>query len=135
MTANVMQSAATWLGQKLQGPAGGRVAGRSITYCRGPLASAEIIAWVAQRDYELSGDESFLTSVAFFDWSLFAAELIITGETLYPRAGDRIKETLNGYDITYELMPIDRRDCVERLDTSGILLLLHTKEVSRKLTT
>ena len=63
------------------------------------------------------------------DWTFTAADLVIAGSPIKPRSGDRIKEKLNGEPIEFEVLPIGKLPCSEWLDTSGVLLLVHTKKV------
>lgn len=88
---------------------------------------ADIIGWVASKDYEIVGGDSYPLSITSFDWTVFAADIAISAVTIAPRDGDRIAETINGVQNTYELMPVGKRKCCEWFDTSGLMLTLHTK--------
>lgn len=117
---NLMQRGAAWLGEKLN-----TVAGREIEYSQNGETAIEITAPMAMQAYEVrKGDGSF-DSVVFCDWTITATDL---GD-LEPVSGDLITETVGGQTITYEVMPIDKRPCAEWLDTSGILLTVHSKRI------
>jgi hypothetical protein len=98
---------------------------RTITYTRKGAEGIALTASVAMHDYEVAGQDNFVTSVQFWDWTITASELGIT-----PRQGDRITETLNSVALTYEVLPIDKRPCFESLDTANLLLKVHTKKVA-----
>ena len=122
---NLLQDAAVWLGDRLK-----ESAGRQVTYARGAQESDPITGTVAQHQYEVVENDGSVTTVLAYDWSFTAADLVIAGSPIKPRSGDRIKETLNGDAIEFEVLPIGKLPCSEWLDTSGILLLVHTKKVS-----
>jgi hypothetical protein len=63
------------------------------------------------------------------DWTFTASEMLINGVLVTPQQGDRIHETLNGVTVVYEGMPVGTRKPCEFLDTSGILLTVHSKKV------
>ena len=132
--ATLMQRGAGILATKFQGTSASRPTGRSVTFKRGPLSTSGIVGWGAMQDYAISGDDGMPTAVTSFDWTFKASEVVIAGSTVLPRAGDRIVESLNGVDTTYETMPIETRPCVEWLDSDGILLLVHTKKIASAVT-
>lgn len=121
---NLMQRGAVFLGQNMQASAG-----RSIIYKRGSHETAAITAWNANQEYDAEDANGVTTTIAMDDWTVFAEDLAFNGAQLTPRAGDVITETLNGVTIEYQVLPVAGRKAVEWLDTSGILLLIHTKRV------
>jgi hypothetical protein len=123
--SNLLQDAAAWLGDRLK-----ESAGRQVIYARGVQESDPITGTVAKHEYEAVENDGSVTLVLAYDWSFTAAELVIAGSPIKPRAGDRISETLNGEPIAFEVLPIGKLPCSEWLDTSGVLLLVHTKKVS-----
>jgi hypothetical protein len=124
--ANLLEDGARWLGRRLQESAG--IAG---TYARGGTESNPIVGVAAQHEYEVVDDESGLpTKVIAYDWTFTADELVIAGDPVTPRKGDRWKTTTNGANEVFEVVPIGKRPCFERADTSGVLLVVHTKKVS-----
>lgn len=122
---NLLQDGVTWLGTRLKA-----VAGLSVTYARGS-DSVAVTASAAFHEYQIVDEEGFSASVLVRDYLLHAADLIIDGSVITPRAGDTITETINGVSQTFEVMPLDeRRREYEPLDTDGVLLKLHTKRVA-----
>jgi hypothetical protein len=108
-----------------------RLAGVEGVYARGDDESEPISGVPVQHEYEVIDDESGLpTKVISYDWTFVASELAIADEPVTPRKGDRWKPTIEGTEETYEVLPIGKRPCFERADTSGVLILVHTKKVS-----
>ena len=108
-----------------------RLAGIEGVYARGNDESDPIRGVPVQHEYEVIDDETGLpTKVISYDWRFVAAELLIANEPVTPRKGDLWKPTIGGVQETYEVLPIGKRPCFERADTSGVLLLIHTKRTS-----
>ena len=122
---NLMQSGASWLAGKLQSSAG-----VSVVYHRGATQSGTITATPSQHEYDVIGTDDMLTSVLSYDWTFTAADIAISGSAIQPRPGDRIVASVNGVSQTYEVSPMKPKPCFERLDTSGILLFVHSKLVA-----
>ena len=122
--SNLLQYAAVWLGDRLK-----ESAGRQVSYARGVQQSDPITGTVVQHQYEVVESDGSVTLVLAYDWTFTASDLVVAGNPIKPRSGDRIKETLNGEAIEFEVLPIGKLPCSEWLDTSGILLLVHTKKV------
>jgi hypothetical protein len=107
-----------------------RLAGLEGVYARGAIESEPIIGVPTQHEYEVEDNETGLpTRVISYDWRFTASELVLGGNVITPRSGDRWKPTIGDVEETYEVLPIGKRPCFERLDTSGVLLLVHTKKV------
>jgi hypothetical protein len=108
-----------------------RLAGIEGVYARGATESDPITGVPVQHEYEVIDDETGLpTKVLYYDWRFVTAELVIDGNPVTPRKGDRWKPTIEGTEETYEVLPIGKLPCFERADTSGVLLVVHTKKVS-----
>lgn len=121
----LMQRGATWLGARLK-----TAAGRSFVLTRGAASTAAFTAAVASCEYEEMGDDGLQTSVRYDDLTIVAADVVVSGSQVEPRDGDVLAETLNGVVIQYEVLPLQKRPAVEWLDSSGILLLVHTKRIN-----
>ncbi len=111
-----MTRAADWLGVRLQS-----AAGRDVTLVQSST-TLSITAWHAMHEYEVVDSESMQTRVTSYDWTIAAED--VSAITLRP--GARITDGA----AVYEAMGIGKRPCVENLDSSGVLLLLHTKRVT-----
>jgi hypothetical protein len=118
---NVLQSGAAWLMAQLKS-----AAGVSITYARGDSQSDPITAVVSQHDYEVVDEKSgLMTSVTMYDWTIAAADLVLNGSPITPWKSDSITGSLGAFQV----LPIGKRPCYEWLDTSGLLLTVHTKKL------
>ncbi len=116
-----MQRGAAWLGQQLQANAT-----RTVQIEQGTQTLTSIVAWCCKQEYEVIDDQGFLTTHLCHDWNFVAADL----GSLVLRAGAEVTEVVNGVTVKYEAMGIGKKPAVEMLDTSGILLTLHTKRVA-----
>lgn len=113
------------------GPSLKRLAGLEGVYARGDTESEPIVGVPVQHEYEVTDDETNLPiKVVFYDWIFTAADLVLDGNGITPRSGDRWIATIEGQTETYEVLPIAKRPCFERHDTAGILLVVHTKKVA-----
>ncbi|MBI3464295.1 MAG: hypothetical protein HY000_14750 [Planctomycetes bacterium] len=112
---NILQSGATWLGAKLQASAG-----RAVSVETGGV-TIPVTATLVTAEHEVMDSQQFLTRVLSCDWTFVAADL----GTLELKPGTLVHD---GAD-TYQALPLGNRPCVERLDSSGILLTLHKKKV------
>lgn len=117
---NLLQTSAAWLAGQLK-----THGGRSVAVVRGGLEVATLTGTVSQQVHDIVDDEGLLTQVTSFDWTFTAEDF---GE-LTLRAGDQLVETLNGVTATYEALPLGDKPAVEPLDTSGVMLLVHTRRV------
>lgn len=116
---NLMQRGASWLGARMK-----TAAGRSVVIRQGGKAPVTgITATISLNDYEVVDEHEIKTVVHAHDWTFVVADL----GTFQFRSGDEIEDV--DTEEKYEAMPIDKRPCAERLDSSGILLVVHTKRV------
>ena len=121
---NLLQRGATWLGGKLK-----TAGGRSVTYCRGSRR-VTITATPQMHQRTVVGEDGIETVVSIYSWVIVAAELVLSGELVEPQRGDYMTETLNNEPVEWQLLPVnDSNDLWEWLDSSKILLLVHTKKV------
>jgi len=108
-----------------------RLAGLAGVYARGATESDPIIGVPTQHEYEVEDDETGLpTRVISYDWTFAASELVLGGNVITPRSGDRWKPIIEGAEELYEVLPIGKRPCFERHDAAGILLVVHTKKLA-----
>ena len=119
-----MQDSATWLGEQLQA-----AAGTSVTYSR-RSGCIELVGWPSMHEYEVLDEDGIPMRVLSYDWTFVAGELVLNDEHIEPRPGDRLVQIDDGEEFPFEVMPLGKKPCFERLDTAGRLLLVHTKRVS-----
>jgi hypothetical protein len=75
-------------------------------------------------------EDGIPTRILSQDWTFVGSELVLEGEPIEPRPGDRIVQTIDGDEFPFEVMPLERKPCFKRLDASGRLIVVHTKRVS-----
>lgn len=120
---NILQDGASWLGGQLKDHAG-----VSVTYQRG-TDSVTLTATPTLHEYEIVDQDGFASVILSRDYVVHAADLVLAGAEIAPRAGDQILETIRLVSQTYEVMPLGQKKEYEPLDRDGLLLLIHTKKV------
>jgi len=121
---NMMQDGVAFLGTRLTDSAG-----VEVTYTRGS-GSVTVTAVPALHRYEVIDAEGFGITALSRDYLIHAADLVISGSTIAPRAGDRVTETIGGTSTTFEVMAIGAMKEYEPLDTDGLILRVHTKKIA-----
>jgi hypothetical protein len=121
---NLLDGGATWLGEQLEA-----AAGRLVTYSRRQVC-AQVTGWPAAHEYEVLNEDGIPLRVLSIDWTFRSSGLLLDGQRVEPRTGDVIEECIDGEEFRYEAMPLGKKPCFEWLDTSGRLLLVHTKRIS-----
>lgn len=120
----MMQDGVAWAGGQLK-----TAGGVSVVYQRG-AASVSVVAIPSMHEYEVVDDEGFGIVMLSRDYIVHAADMIISGSEIAPRAGDRITETIQGVVCVFEVMALGQKHEYEPLDTDGLMWLIHTKKVS-----
>ena len=121
---NIMETGATWLGEQFQ-----QCAAVTIVYARG-RSTVSVTAHPAMHEYEVVDEDGIVTVHLSRDYILHRADLIIAGDTITPRPGDRITETIADVSQEFEVLPIADRKEWEPLDAFDILIRVHTKKVA-----
>ncbi len=107
----------------------GEAFGDQVTYVYGGT-DIPVTAEAALHDYEVSRDhEEAPTIIQSRDFVISAAALVVAGSPVTPRAGNTIKQTINGSLEIFQVMPLGDRPAAEHTDTSGTSWLIHTKHV------
>lgn len=97
-----------------------------IRFQRGINLSAEFTARRSSRNYTAIGAEYGIEiKITMRDFVLPVASVVIDGDTLEPRTGDRITEG----DEVFEIQPIDQNKPSVELQSGGYEWLVHTKKV------
>lgn len=121
--SNLLQDGAAWLADRLIDHAG-----VSIAYQRG-ASSVAITATASMHRYDVVDTEGFGITALSRDYLVRAADLVIGGDEVVPRSGDRVTETIRGVSQTFEVMAIGQLKEFEPVDTDGTLLKIHTKKI------
>jgi len=121
---NMLQDGVAFLGGQLKDHCG-----LSVTYYRGQ-SSVSITATASMHRYEVIDTDGIVTVVTSRDYVVHAADLVVGGTTITPRAGDTIKETIGGTERTFEVMPLGAEAAYEPVDPDSVLLTVHTKKIN-----
>lgn len=113
---NLMNRGASWLATRLQ-----TAGGRSVSYQRGNDDPVSLTGTPTKHVYEVVNSEGGLTQVEIWDWILTLTDL-----GFEPWQGDLITESLNSAARTYRVSKIGDQPCFTWLDTSGVMLLVHS---------
>jgi hypothetical protein len=124
MGKNMLQSGAVWLGQQLKAHAG-----RTVKIEQGAQVINNVLCSAGTFEHEITDEDGFSTKFLAFDWTFTAADLVANGAPITLRKGAIVTEVLNGVEAKYEALPLGTKPALELLDSSGILLVLHTKQI------
>lgn len=122
----LIQNGLTWFGARL------KIAdGRTVTYARG-TSTVNLTAVPTMHKYQVFTTEGFETQVTSCDYQITAADLVISGSVIVPRAGDQITESIGGVNQTFEVMNLGEEGTPYDYEAGhdGKLLTVHTKRVS-----
>ncbi len=109
-------------------PASERAFGVSVTFSRGPLTSDSFTARRNDKTHEAMGQQFGLSiAVTMRDFILPLASVVIDGDQLKPRKGDRITEVDTGE--IFEIHPPDNNTPAVELQAGGFEYLVHAKRV------
>lgn len=117
--STLFQDAASWLSDQLAD-----ADGRSVVYKQG-AGNLSVTAVPRDATYEVVNGEGVNTEIQSRDWIILASLL----SSITPRPGDRIEETVGASTLIFEVMPLENMPCVEWHDSSGIMLVLHSKRI------
>jgi len=106
------------------------VFGVDVEYWRGAVNYCEPTAEVVTMGHDGSEVENTAVANRPRSYLIAASELVIDSETVTPRQGDRIKETIGGTVHVFEVMRrAGARDVYEWVDVNGGSWVVHTKFV------
>lgn len=121
---NRLQDGVAWLGGQLKDHAG-----TSIAYQRG-ANTVTLTGTATLHEYEIVDQDGFSATVLSRDYIVHAADLVLGGAEIAPRAGDQITETIGAVACSFEVMPLGMKKEYEPVDRDGLLLMIHTKKVA-----
>ena len=107
-------------------PAANRAFGVSVYFVRGGLFTPAFTARRGDREHVAIGDEGIEITITMRDFMLPVADLLIDGDLIEPRTGDRIIEG----DETFEIQPPDQTKPSVELQAGGIEWVVHTKRIT-----
>ena len=117
--ADLLEQASTWLaGQR------SKFLARPVLYCRAANC-VEVAATVGTTLFEIDDGYGVVEKWQSRDYLVTAADLVLAGELVEPRRGDRITD---GGKV-YEVMAPGKEDVFRLSDPYGVTLRIHTKQV------
>lgn len=116
---NLLADGATWLSDQLQNNAG-----TSAVYWRDTAASDSITVTRSPRIHQIENAEGLLQNIRRDAFIVKASDLVIGGETIEPRSGDRVVIGTEQYEV---MPPDDGTPAFEPSDSSGVMLVVHAK--------
>lgn len=105
-------------------------AGVSVTYRRG-AECVTLTAWLGRTGFSRSAPSPGGASLVWGDRDYFVAvaDLVLGGETVTPREGDRIIEMIGGVEVTFEVEPTATGEPAWRYsDPTRLVWRIHVKE-------
>lgn len=102
-----------------------RTFGVSVTFIRGIYSSAEITARRNDIEHKTIDGNGIPISITMRDFVLPVTSVVIDGDTVEPRTGDRIME---GTEV-FEIQPPDENKPSVELQAGGYEWICHTKRV------
>lgn len=103
-----------------------KLAGLTVTYTRG-AATVDIVARVGMSKTEIADQDGTSFEIKVRDWIVDAADLVLDAETVTPRRGDTITETVAGMVRVYEVLPVAGEETHRYSDATGKRWRIHTK--------
>ena len=117
---DLLEQAAGWLGEMRQA-----YLSRPVVYSRG-VESVAVQATVGRTLFEIDDGHGVIEKWQSRDFLVAAADLVVGGQLIEPRRGDRI---IDG-GKAYEVMAPGKEDVFRPSDPYGTTLRIHTKQVS-----
>ncbi len=101
---------------------------QTVRYQRG-ADSVELAATIGRTEFEQADEYGVLHRIEARDYIIRAADLVLGGETVLPKAGDRICETEQAAVHVYEVMAPGNEPPWRWSDPYRVALRIHTKHV------
>ena len=99
-----------------------------VLYARG-AASVEVRAQIGRTPFGVDSGAGMVVEEVSRDFIVLAADLVIDGQQIEPRAGDRITETLRGRTFVYEVNSPGKGQPWRWDDDFGTAYRIYTKQV------
>lgn len=119
--ADLLARGSAWLAGQRK-----RFGASAVTYRRGE-SSVSILATVGRTERQIDEGNGLLTRVESRDYLVTAADLVIGGAAVFPRAADQVVEADGS---VYELMDFPGEGFCRWSDPYRVTLRIHTKRVS-----
>lgn len=120
---NHLQRGAALLGTRLKVSGG-----VSVTYHRGAVSVA-VTAIPEWDEQQVQDSDGLLTTVVYRRYVFVAADLVLAGNTIKPRAGDRVMETIASEACEFEIVQRKPNPAGMQKDESGLLVEVFSQRV------
>lgn len=101
---------------------------RLVTYRRGAEAK-EVLATVGKTEFEQADDAGLIHRIESRDFLVRAADMDIGSGRTLPRAGDQVRETVDGTVMVYEVNAPGGQPPFRYSDPYRRVLRIHTKHI------
>jgi len=121
--ADLLQKASAWLEDQRT-----KFLTQSVVYQRG-TDTTPVPATVGETVFQIDDGAGALLRVESRDYLIRAADLVLAGNAILPKRGDRIRETSGTQVIVYEVVGPGDEPCWRWSDSYRQTLRIHTKQV------
>lgn len=121
---DLLEKGSTWLEDQRT-----RHLTRLVAYHRG-ADSVEIKATIGRTVFEQADDFGVIQKTESRDFLVLAADLVLNGERVLPKAGDRVREVQGDQVLIYEVMAPGTEPPFRYSDAYRQTLRIHTKHVA-----
>ena len=120
---DLLQKASAWLEDQRT-----KFLTQSVVYQRG-TDTAQVPATVGETVFQIDDGAGALLRVESRDYLIRAVDLVLAGNAVLPKRGDRIRETSGTQVIVYEVVGPGDEPCWRWSDAYRQTLRVHTKQV------
>lgn len=121
--ADLLQKASAWLEDQRN-----RHMTQTVVYQRGS-DTVELPATIGTTVFQIDDGASALLRIESRDYLIRAVDLVLGGNAILPKRGDRIRETSGTQVIVYEVVGPGDEPCWRWSDAYWQTLRIHTKQV------
>jgi hypothetical protein len=104
---------------------------RTVTYQRGS-ESVDLAATLGSTTYETADEAGAIVQATATDFIVAAGNLVLSGEPVTPRPGDRFLVTTPIATQVYEVLAMTGGTHYRHCDPAGRMLRIHTKLISQE---
>ncbi len=121
---DLLEKGSTWLEDQRT-----RHLTRLVAYQRG-ANSVDVKATIGRTIFEQADDFGVIQKIESRDFLVLAAELVLSGERVLPKAGDHVREAQGDQVFVYEVMAPGTEPPFRYSDAYRQTLRIHTKHVA-----
>ena len=125
---DVLEQSSDWL-QEMRT----KHATRTVSYSCGPQ-SLEVLATIGRTVFESVDDHGLIVKTESRDFLVLTQDLVLGGEAVLPKSGDRIREAAGSVTLVYEVMAPGGEPVWRYSDPYRKTIRIHTKLVATETT-